>query len=280
MTNLTGQVTRTGGRIEKWMVVAAAAALLAGCDNDRSNNANAREPVAITRSGIEILEVTRRMDERTVEAVIVAGGEERQVTMEPLLDGPLPSGFRAQIDDGDEIAYGWDERSGALWFQQQSGENHFEMTRIVAHGRVAEEYVFNNRSLQLDYADLPAAITDKAVNKYVARESLDGASAEVAELAGAFAAFEEFAAELPSDMTSTDQSLLTSLLTDPIFARAITGDDVDPNRPDGLCKFFNVCAAISCKFINNIQICTICVAGSLACLFMDWFCYMWCNAGG
>ena len=279
MTNLTRQVTRRGGRIEKWMVVAAAAALLAGCE-DRANNTNARAPVAITRSGIEIVDVTRRMDERTVEAVIVAGGEERQVTMKPLVDGPLPSGFAAQLDSGDEIAYGWDERSGALWFQQQSGDMHFEMTRVVANGRVAEEYVFNDRTLHLDYADLPAAITDKAVNKYVAGASLEGASPEVVELADAFAAFEEFAAELPSDMTSTDQSLLTSLLADPIFAGAITGEDVDPNRPDGLCKFFNVCAAISCKFINNIQICTICVAGSLACLFMDWFCYMWCHAGG
>jgi len=278
MTNFTRQNTRTGGRIEKWMVVAAAATLLSGCE-DRSNNSNARAPIAITRAGIEIVDVTRRMDRRTVEAVIVAGGEERQVTMKPLLDGPLPSGFTAQLDGGDEIAYGWDERSGAVWFLQQSGENHFEMTRIVAQGRVAEEYVINDRSLHLDYADLPASITDKAVNKYVAGESLDGTSPEVVELAGAFAAFEAFAAELPSDMTSTDQSLLNSLLSDPIFAGAITGEDVDPNRPDGLCKFFNVCAAISCKFIGNVQICTICAAGSLACLFMDWFCYMWCNAG-
>lgn len=279
MTNLTRQHTRTGGRIEKWMVAAAAAALLAGCE-DRTNNSSARAPVAITRSGIEIVDITRRMDKRTVEAVIVAGGEERQVTMKPLLDGPLPSGFTAQLDSGEEIAYGWDERSGALWFQQQSGDMHFEMTRVVANGRVAEEYVFNDRTLHLDYADLPASITDKAVNKYVAGASLDGTSPEVVELADAFAAFEEFAAELPSDMTSTDQSLLTSLLADPLFASAITGEDVDPNRPDGICKFFNVCAAISCKFINNIQICTICAAGSLACLFMDWFCYMWCHAGG
>ncbi len=279
MTNLTRQDTRAGGRVEKLMVVAAAAAMLSGCE-DRTNNSNAREPVAITQSGIEIVDVTRRMDTRTVEAVIVAGGEERQVTMKPLLDGPLPSGFTAQLDGGDEIAYGWDERSGAIWFLQQSGDMHFEMTRSVANGRVAEEYVFNDQTLHLDYADLPASITDKAVNKYVARESLDGTSAEVVELAGAFADFEEFAAELPSDMTSTDQSLLTSLLSDPIFAGAITGEDVDPNRPDGLCKFFNVCAAISCKLIHNVQICTVCVAGSLACLFMDWMCYMWCNAGG
>ena len=280
MTNFTKQKTRTGGRIEKLVVFAATAALWSGCNDDSANNSSVREPIAVTESGIEIVEVTRRMEERTVEAVIVIGGEERQVTMKPILDGPLPSGFTAQLDGGDHVAYGWSEHSGAIWFQQQSGENHFEMMRAVANGRVAEDYIFNDRSLHLEYVDLPASITDKALNKYAAGESLESASPEVVELADAFSSFESFVADLPAGMTSGDNDVLASLLSDPNFAVAITGEEPDPNRPDGLCKFFNVCAAISCKFLNNIQVCTICAAGSLACLFMDWFCYMWCHAGG
>lgn len=280
MTNFTKQKTRTGGRIEKLVGFAAAAALWSGCDDDPANNSRAREPIAVTESGIEIVEVTRRMDQRTVEAVIVIGGEERQVTMKPILDGPLPSGFTAQLDGGDRVAYGWNEHSGAIWFQQQSGEDHFEMMRAVANGRVAEDYIFNDRSLHLEYADLPAPITDKALNKYAAGASFEQSSPEVVELHNAFSDFEEFAADLPDATTSSDATLLTSLLADPIFAGAITGEDVHPNRPDGLCKFFNVCAAISCRIINNVHICTACLAGSLACLFLDWMCSAWCTGGG
>ncbi len=284
MTNLMSWVRTMEVRGGTSVIAGAAlVASLAGC-NDRGSNVDAKKPIATTESGVEILEVVKDENARTVEAVIVARGEERRVTMEPLLDGPLPSGFSASLtssvrDAPTSVAYGWDDASGATWFQQSSGSDTFAMTRIVANGRVSEEYVFNERSLRLEYADLGPTITDKAVNKYIGGESLAGATPDVIELAEAMLQFETFAADLPPTVTTetADGQLLTSLLGDPVFATMVVGDDVTPNRPDGLCRTFNLCAAVSCRVTPLGWICGVCLAGSLACLFMDWFCYMWCG---
>ena len=283
MTNLTRQDTRAGGRIEKWMVVAAAAALLAGCDDDRANNANTREPVAITQSGIEILSVTRRMDERTVEAVIVAGGEERQVTMEPLLDGPLPSGIVTTVTsrDGETIrrSYGWDASTGATYIREQSGQDDFELLRTPGAGRVVEQYRYNDIPLRLEFPEMSGEVYDKITSKVLRGESLDAATPGVREFAGAVEQFGEFAVQLPDRMTTStaEGDLIGSLLTDPVFANAVTGEDViDLSLKDNICRFFNTCAAFSCRFFGTVQICTICLAGSLACAFLDLLCAMWC----
>jgi hypothetical protein len=179
-----------------------------------------------------------------------------------------------------EQSYGWDENSASTWFRQQSDGLTFEFLRVTVQDRVVEEYAFNDRFLRLEYADLPVAIASKTIEKYLRGESLEGASADVVELAGELEEFEAFAAQLPSaPAASEDSALLTSLLGDPVFADAIVGEDVTPNRPDGLCKSFNLCVAFACRIIVNQYICGVCVAGSLACAFMDWFCYMWCGGG-
>jgi hypothetical protein len=280
-----GEVRRL--TVRRWttgMVAASFLVALAGCEGDRTSNADDRKPIGVTASGVEIVEVVRNEKERIVEAVVVAGGEERQVTLAPVLDGPLPSGMTATVrptgDDGPvELAYGWDEHSGATWFRQDSDGDTIELTRTTVQGRVVEDYVFGDRSLRVVYADLSPVVLDKAIDKHLRGESLDGASPEVVEFAGAMRAFEEFAAQLPSTFASEneDAALLTSLLADPVFAGAIVGEDVTPNRPDALCNAFNICAALTCRFLPYPNLCAACAAGVLACMFMDWFCSAWCG---
>ncbi len=286
MTSLMRGVRRADVRRGSAGIVATTFLVaLAGCGGDRTSNADDKKPIAVTASGVEIMEVVENKDMRTVEAVVVTGGEERRVTFAPVLDGPLPSGVSASLhaSDGSEsirLTYGWDENSGATWFRQQADGDTFEFSRTIVQGRVVEEYAFNEQFLRLQYADLPQVIADKAVEKYSRGESLTGASPPVVEFVGELQEFEAFAAQLPGafESASDDGAFLTSLLGDPVFAGAIVGEEVTPNRPDGLCNFFNVCMAIACRVLPNPHLCAACTAGALTCLFMDWFCSAWCNA--
>jgi hypothetical protein len=208
----------------------------------------------------------------------------------PLLDGPLPSGVKVSVtpQSGGEtttLSYAWDTPSRQTWFRQQSGVETFELARANADGRVVEEYVFNDRSIRLEYADLGPAVLDNAVEAYFRGEASHSANPDVVEFAEQIHAFEAFSAQLPSTATfeNPDARLLTSLLADPAFTGAVVGGNseeyVTASRPDGLCRFFNVCMAISCRILASYQVCTVCTAGSLACTFMDFFCFMWCGGG-
>ncbi len=261
---------------------------LAGCERDHTSNADAKQPIAVTASGVEIMEVVTNENERTVEVAVVAGGEEREVTFAPLLDGPLPFGVSVSLSKSGRnhdvepvvLALGGDPATGATWVRQQSGDDSLELSQVVVGGRVVEEYTFDGQRLHLEYADLSRVALEDATNKYLRGEPPDGSS-DLVEFAAALREFEGFAAQLPSSETSenADGELLTSLLRDWTFVSAIVGERVTQSRPDALCRYFNTCAAISCRFFAGTQICTVCVAGSLACMFMDLMCYMWCHGG-
>ncbi len=286
MTSLMHWVRRTDTRRGVGAIAGATFVLaLAGCNEDRASDANAKEPIAVTASGVEIMEVVKREDTRTVEAVVVTGGEERQVTLAPILDGPSVSGVSARVESNGgeppvELAYGFDEVSGATWFRYATSDYTFTLERVVVGGRVVEDYACDGRSLRLEYADLSPAEADKVIGKYLRGESLASASPNVSEFAEQARAFDEFTGDLPTDLLSSDVdgSLLASLMGDRTFANAVIGNEPQ-RRPDGLCRFFNVCAAFSCRLIHNVHVCTVCLAGSLACLFMDFFCTAWCGGG-
>lgn len=288
MTSLMSWVRRADvGRGTSGIAAAALLCAVAGCE-DRASNTGDTQPIAVTEGGVEILEVVRDEDRRTVEAVIVTGGEERQVTFAPLIDGPLPSGVVVSVtpqrgNEATTLSYGWHEPSGQTWFRQQTGAEWVELARATADGRVVEEYAFNDRSIRLEYADLGPAVVDNSVERYLRGESPSSTNPDVVEFIEQLRAFETFAAQLPSAATleSDDTRLLMSLIADPAFAGAVIGENggeyVTASRPDALCRFFNVCMAISCRLIAQVHICTVCTAGSLACLFMDFMCQMWCG---
>lgn len=290
MTSLMGWVRRSDVRRGTSGIVAVAlVCTVAGCE-DRASNTGDTQPIAVTEGGVEILKVVRDENRRTVEAVVVTGGEERQVTFEPLLDGPLPSGVKMSVTppSGGEtttLSYAWDSPSQQTWFRQQSGGETFELARANTDRRVVEEYVFNDRLIRLEYADLGPAVLDNAVDAYLRGEANNSPNPDVVEFVQQLQAFEAFFAQLPSTATfeNPDARLLTSLLADPAFTGAVVGGNseayVTASRPDGVCQFFNVCMAISCRIILNYHICTVCMAGSMACAFMDFFCQMWCGGG-
>jgi hypothetical protein len=253
---------------------------MAGCQEDRTNNADAKKPIAVTASGVEIMEVLADEAMRTVEAVVVAGGEERQVTFEPLLDGPQSFAVRTVLPSTDaeaiELSFGWDDASGATWVRQSVGNDTFELERSISNGRVHEAYRFNEQALVLEYADLPADIVSKAVAKYRRGESMTGTSADVVEFVTQLPAFDTFAAQLPAEFTapSDDGQLLTSLLADPVFTETVLGVRITNNVVSGLCSRFGQCAAVFCRFLPNSVVCGVCVSGVLACIFMEWICAM------
>lgn len=252
---------------------------MAGCE-DRANNADAKRPIAVTASGVEIMEVFTDEVTRTVEAVVVAGGEERQVTFEPLLDGPQSFALRTVLPSTEaeaiELSFGWDNGSGATWVRQSIGGDTFELERSVANGRVYEAYRFNEQTLVLEYADLPADLLSKAVAKYRRGESMNTTSADIVEFVTQLPAFDAFAAELPTEITSpsNDGQLLTSLLADPVFTETVLGVRITDNVVSGLCTRFGQCAAVFCRFLPNSVVCGVCVSGVFACIFMEWICAM------
>lgn len=285
MTSLMGWVRRAD--VRRGTSGVAAVALLcavAGCE-DRASNTGDTQPIAVTESGVEILKVVRDENRRTVEAVVVTGGEERQVTFEPTLDGPLPFGMSARVspNDGSEriqLAFGWDEHSGAAWVRQTSGDDSLELTRYIVQGRVVEEYVFNGQALLLQYANLSDGSLDKAADMYARGELFESTSPDVVEFGTQIQLFESFAAQLPSSfiVPNSDGELLTSLLGDPVFVSTVTGEFIThDNLKKTLCSSFNTCAAIACRIYPLGTICGVCVAGSLACLFTEWFCLVMCG---
>ncbi len=281
MTSLMSWVRRAGVRRgTSGIAMMVFGFALAGCDEDRTGNADAKTPIAVTASGVEIVEVMRNEATRTVEAVVVAGGEERQVTLVPLLDGPQSYAVRTvlpSIDGGAiELSFGWDEASGATWVRQSVGDDTFELERSVSNGRVHEAYRFNEQSLVLEYADLPADIMSKAVAKYRRGEPMSNVSADVAELVSQFPAFDAFAAQLPTEFTSPsdDAQLLASLLADPVFTEAVLGVRITDNVVSAMCTRFGQCAAVFCRFLPNSVVCGVCASGVLACIFIEWICAM------
>lgn len=282
MTGLMTCVRRPTAR--RWTASIAAASFIVaigGCAEDRAANSDSkRTPIAVTASGVEIMEVVKSENKRIVEAVIVAGGEERQVTFAPFLDGPLPFGFAATLSsvDGDaliQLKYGWDGSSGASWVQQQAGDDVLELTRTVVNGRVLEEYVVNGQSLALEYADLPPAVADKAFAKFLRGEPAISAVPEVVEFVAQLSKFDSFAANIPAGFLSEDANgqLLASLVNDPVFVGALVGDDVTPNNlVTALCHAFTQCAAVICRFSPLSVVCGVCASGVLACIFIELFC--------
>ena len=225
MTSLMHGVRRTDARRGIAGIAGVTFVLaLAGCNEDRASNADAKEPIAVTAAGVEIMEVVKREDTRTVEAVVVAGGEERQVTLAPFLDGPLPSGMRVALapsgsNEATSLTFGWDARSGAASVRHELHGDVLEVERVVINGRVVEDYTFGGQTLRLEYSDLSPAVMDKAIAIYQRGEPLIGVSADVIEFVTQLQAFDGFAAQLPSSFLSgsDDARLLASLIGDETF---------------------------------------------------------------
>lgn len=291
MTSLMVCVRRTG--VRRWTAATAAASFLVaigGCAEDRTANSDsARAPIVVTTGGVEIMEVVKNEHERTVEAAVVAGGEERQATFAPLLDGPLSSGIVATLRSGDgeelvQLAYGWDEQAGANWVRQQIEGDSFELMRTVVDERVREEYTINGRELVLEYTELPPVVAAKATAQYRRGEPTTSTDPDVIEFVDQLREFDAFAREMPSRVLaeSADGRLLTSLLGDPVFASTLEEkepDDVVPRSILGaVCHLFVQCMAISCRISPLSSICGICTAGTLACAFIDVFC-AWAGCG-
>lgn len=292
MTSLMVCVRRTG--VRRWTAGIAAASFLVaigGCAEDRAANSDsARTPIVVTTGGVEIMEVVKNENERTVEAAVVAGGEERQATFAPLLDGPLPSGIVATLHSGDgrelvQLAYGWDEYAGANWVRQQIEDDVFELMRTVVDERVREEYVINGRVLVLEYTELPPVVAAKATAQYRRGEPTTSSDPDVIEFVDQLREFDTFTREISNRVLAenADGQLLTSLLGDPVFASTLEekdkGDVVVPRSILGaVCHLFVQCMAISCRISPLSTICGICTAGTLACAFIDIFC-SWAGCG-
>lgn len=281
MTSLMNWVRRAGVRRgTSGIAMMVFGFALAGCDGDQTSNADAKKPIAVTASGVEIMEVVKDETMRTVEAVVVAGGEERQVTFEPLLDGPQQFSVRTAVASTDaettELSFGWDDATGATWVRQSVGDDTFELEHSISNGRVHEAYRFNEQALVLEYADLPADIMSKAVAKYRRGESMNTASADVMELVMQLPAFDAFASQLPAEFTSPgdDGQLLMSLLADPVFTETVLGVRITNNVVSGICTRFGQCAAVFCRFLPSSVVCGVCISGVFACIFMEWVCAM------
>jgi hypothetical protein len=278
--------------VRRWTAGVAATSFLVaigGCAEDRGANSDPkRTPIAVTEGGVEILEVVKNERERTVEAAVVAGGEERQATFAPLLDGPLPFGVVATLSAGDgeelvQVAYGWDDQARSNWTRQQTDDDVFELMRTVEDDRVREEYTINGRTLVLEYADLAPVIASKATAEFRRGAPITSQDPKVIEFVDQLRAFDVFAAENPNLLLTTDADgqLLSSLLGDPVFARTMFGDEagaISKSIVGALCRAFVQCASIGCRVIPASVLCGVCTAGAMACIALDLYC-AWAGCG-
>jgi hypothetical protein len=278
--------------VRRWTTCFAATSFLVaigGCAEDRAANSDAkRPPIAVTAGGVEIMEVVKNEQERTVEAVVVAGGEEKQATFAPLLDGPLPFGMVAALHskDGDglvQIAYGWDEPAGANWTRQQIEGDVFELMRTVVDDRVREEYTINGNTLILEYADLAPVAASKATAEFLRGAPNSSQDPEVIEFVEQLRTFDGFTAENPSRLltANADGQLLSSLLGDPVLASTVFGDEsgmISKSIVGSFCRALVTCMSISCRLSPLSFVCGVCTAGTVACVLFDLYC-AWAGCG-
>ncbi len=281
MTSLMKLVRHSGVcRVTSGVVATTVLLAFTGCEDDRASNVETRKPVAITASGVEILEVVKDKAARTVEVAVATGGEEKLVVFEPLLDGPLPSGLRSSLQsaDGTEsvvVSYSWDDVNGTAWVRQEQGGDVLEISRVAVQDRVVEEYEFNGQPLRLEYADLSDAILSKIADKFRRGEPIDPPTPDVAEYIEQLEMFASFAAQIPPEFARSDgdAQLLGSLLGDGAFAAAI--GDHEPSRvtTQGVCRAAAACAAVACRLWGiGAAVCGVCVSAVMSCVAMTMIC--------
>lgn len=250
-----------------------------GCA-DRSTNSDGHRPLAVTQGGVEITGVARDTAKRTVSATIVAAGIERHVTMAPLLDGPLSSGFTAALasSNGDaifELAYAWDVQTGEVWVRQRNATDAMEFSRQKVYDRAHETYDLNGNVVALEYADLSDAQLDKAVARWKQDGLSTATSPDLVEMRGVLQNYRAFdtAYRASSLYANEDGALLVSLLDDPEFVTTVMGvDEVYSNATRNLCGYLAACSALFCRLVPTSPVCLYCGAGVMACAFLDVFC--------
>jgi hypothetical protein len=271
-------------RATSGVAVATFLCAIGGCAEDRAANSVAkRTPIAVTAEGVEIMEVVKHERERTVEAAVVAGGEERQATFAPLLDGPLPFGMVATLrsTNGDElmqIAFGWNEQTETNWVRGQLDGDVFELTQSVVDERRREEYVINGRPLTLEYPDLSPVLAARAASEFRRGAPTTSEDPDVIEFVDRMREFEAFTANAPSRWLDEDRDghVLISLLGDPAFAGILhegdTNGAIQPSIIGATCRSLTLCASIACRFAPGSLVCSLCWAGATLCAIVDWIC--------
>jgi hypothetical protein len=266
-----------------WGVFAFGVLPLAGCA-DKASNSDSAAPLAVTKSGIQILEVERSEALRTVEATIAVAGEERRVAITKLFDGPLASGITARLTneagpDAFEFSIAADPATGEMWYRAQAGTDVLTASVHRTGARVYESYEINGDRFDVDYPALPPEQMQKAFARYRSGTLGQAVDADLQEINGKLSAFESFASahEVPAFSGSGDGAVLASLLGDPAFAGLVSGDPIDPQRVDGLdyrtCLALSWCVTFSCAIPQFWWLCVPCSGGLIGCIIMEVICW-------
>ena len=264
-----------------WSFIALA--LMVPACAERTNDADTENPVIVTGGGIEITNLERDETRRTVVATVTQHGIERRLTLAPLPDGPSP-GLVATLDDNGsfyELSIAVDERSGVLRIRERTAIDEMAMVFREHNGRVYESYDINGEHLSVDYPALEPAQLDKAVARYRAGDIDLAASPELREVGATLAAFDAFYTPTTANTLHNNAAgdLLISVLSDPVAAGAITGEDVTTQRVDGgaqrVCWAATLCTRDKCKMGGMANpLCTACGGVTAACLFTEVACWI------
>ncbi len=269
----------------RWMelaLVALVATIPLACTDraKEADTAHAPVPIAVTRSGVEVTKVEKSRADRRIQADIVNGKETRTIVFEPLTDAPMPVGFTVRIEGGDagafEVSLAWDRATGRVWMRQRTALDAFEIARRAYDGRVYESCDLNGERVESDHVDLPGVQIDKAIARW-RQGRFDPPTTDMRELESSFAQFDALAVTYrkSSLVANPDADLLRSLMNDPDFAAAISGESIDALRNDGnlatsLCHYLAICTGIACRFYAPA--CGFCAAGAIACAIVDIAC--------
>jgi hypothetical protein len=263
-----------------WSFIALAL-MLPACA-ERTNNADSSPPVAVTERGVEIRNVERDETRRTVAATVSEHGIERRLTLAPLPDGPSP-GLVAMIDDDGsffELSIAINEQTGELWIRERTAVDEMTIVLREHEGRAYESYDINGERLAIDYPALEPAQLDKAVARYRAGDADAAATPELLEAGAAMAVFDAFYTPTTGNTLHDNPAgeLLVSLLSDPVAAGALTGEDVTPlhkGAAQRVCWGASVCSRFKCGFGGLANpLCIACGGITAACVFTEVACWI------
>jgi hypothetical protein len=256
--------------------------VLGACDR-KENHPVSGEPAAINLSDGEskVVGFTRDVASRTITASVERGENIYDLSVMPATDLPAP-GFAASLvaEDGSRftVEFALDEASGRFWFREYTNVDELTGSSWNTDEIIYEEYVVNGQSFTTDYPNLGDEGLRRARNLHyhgIASSDLPAGVLDVGRAQAEYDAFYTSVAPASLNNNPTGEALM-SLLGDPAFAAAVTGNTPDPLRIDTwdsrFCWAVTVCSRLKCGILGN-PLCVPCVGATIACVVTEIICW-------
>lgn len=268
-------------------------ALILNCSEDPSLPVDSAGRVLDLPSGPLVVErISRDEHTRVISATLLSGSVARQLTIEPVAEGPLVDGLTAELTDVTGLLYrvsiAWDpDDPDRIWFREQTTTDVMTVSAGSSGDRVFEEYDTNGDVYRVDVPALDDETRRRVIGH--SRSGWQPEDPEHVELVGSYADFEVYYNRHANNSLhdNPDGEVLVETLLNEQFAALAVGAAVQPvdgkdneqpgkisDRARKICVGAGICARFKCMaggWVNPL--CVACGGTSIACTFATVACW-------